>query len=126
MSLTAEQILAADDLKRELVPTPEWGGEVFVVTMTGEERDAFEASCVNGSGGKPDLANFRAKLAARTVCDDNGKLLFTQAEVTALGKKSCSPLDRIADVAARLNYLGEKDVDALVKNSDGAPSADSG
>ena len=42
--LSKEAILAADDLPREKVNVPEWGGEVLVRTMSGTDRDAFEAS----------------------------------------------------------------------------------
>ena len=44
----------------------------------------------------------------------------------ALGGKSGVALDRVVDKASKLNRLGEKDIEAIVKNSDGAPSADSG
>ena len=33
--LTKSQILEADDIKHESVFVPEWGGKVFVQTMTG-------------------------------------------------------------------------------------------
>ncbi len=44
--LTREQILQSDDLPRETVQVPEWGGEVQVRTMTGTDRDAFVASLI--------------------------------------------------------------------------------
>ena len=47
VALTADQILGADDLEMEFVPTPEWANGtpdagVFVRGLTGFERDAFE------------------------------------------------------------------------------------
>ena len=42
--LNREAILAAEDLPRELVEVPEWGGAVYVRALTGAERDQFEAS----------------------------------------------------------------------------------
>ena len=84
--LTAEEILQADDLPKELVEVPEWGGEVYVRTMTGLERDSWEGSIVkmkprrvNGRNiQEPEIifANARAKLLAKVLCDENGKSLF--------------------------------------------------
>ena len=45
--LSKEAILAADDLPREIVSVPEWGGQVCVRTMTGTDRDAFETSLLS-------------------------------------------------------------------------------
>ena len=39
--LSKDAILAADDLPRETVHVPEWGGDVYVRTMSGTDRDAF-------------------------------------------------------------------------------------
>ena len=46
MTLTKDQILEANDLQSESVTVPEWGGDVLVRTMTGADRDAFEASMI--------------------------------------------------------------------------------
>ncbi len=50
--LTKEAILAADDLPRETVLMPEWGGDVYVRTMSGTDRDAFESSLIARDGAK--------------------------------------------------------------------------
>jgi len=115
--LTRDQILSADDLKRETVAVPEWGGDVIVRTMTGTERDAFEASLQGGKGGKLNLANIRARLVSRTAVDDAGARLFTEADIEAVGGKSAAALDRCFAVAQRLNGLSAKDVEDLGKNS---------
>lgn len=119
--LTREAILKAQDLPRELVHVPEWGGEVYVRAMTGTERDAFEASMVvegkNGlKGAHMKLENLRAKLAALTVCDADGQRLFSDKDVEALGQKSAAGLDRVFSVAQRLSGISQKDVEELTKN----------
>ena len=121
MSLTKQQILAADDTKRACLKVPEWGGEVFVRVMSGTERDMFEAEVYgsadrNGSG-KLNLRNVRAKLAALTLCDESGNRLFTDADIVELGKKSAAALDRVFTVAQHLNGFSDKDVEDLAKNS---------
>jgi len=117
--LTKSVILAADDLKREAVPVPEWGGDVFIRSMTGAERDAFENAQIEGRGKdrKVNLANLRARLVAATACDGEGKLLFSKEDAAALGGKSSAALDRCFEVAQRLSRLSREDVEALAKNS---------
>lgn len=125
--LKKQDILAAGDLKTEDVEVQEWGGAVRVRTLTGRERDAFEASLAKGEGRdrKTDLANLRAKLVGLCLVDEKGDRLFEDAEVEMLGAKSAAALDRVFSVAQRLNGLSGEDVEALAKNSGAAPSGDS-
>ena len=118
MLLNKEQILQIEDLPFEDVEIPEWDGMVRVRTMTGTERDAFEESIVDfkNKDRKTNFQNLRAKLVAKTVIDENGNLLFTDEDVIKLGKKSAKALDRIFEVAQRLNGLGQKDIEELTKN----------
>ena len=116
--LTAKDILGADDVCRERVDVPEWGGFLYVQEMTGTARDLYEASViefVNGSF-KQRLDNIRAKLVAVCAVDEDGNLLFKQSQVEALGKKSGKALDRVFAVAQRVNALTDSDVEELAKN----------
>jgi len=125
--LTRDAILGAEDLPRELVEVPEWGGCVYVRALTGTERDAFEASVVEqrGKSTKMNLRNIRAKLVALTVVDEEGTRLFSDADVKLLGQKSAAALDKLFEVAQRLSGLRDEDVEELAKNSDGVLSEDS-
>jgi len=116
--LTGKQILGAVDLPLETVQVPEWGGEVAVTTMTGAQRDAWESANVSGTGrnARVVMANIRARLAAATIVDENGKRVFTDKDAEALGKKSAAALDRVFAVAVRLNGLSEKDIEDLAGN----------
>lgn len=124
--LTRDAILHAEDLPRELVEVPEWGGSVYVRALTGAERDAFEASVVEqrGKSAKMNLRNIRAKLVALTVVGEDGKRLFSDADANLLGEKSAAALDRVFTVAQRLSGLRDEDVEDLAKNSNDL-SADS-
>jgi len=126
MGLSKADILGADDLPKQEVAVPEWGGQVWVRTMTGTERDAFEAALLNGDNKATNLANIRARMATLTVCDDDGGRLFNDDEMAALGAKSAAALDRIFAVAQELNHFGDKDAEDLAGNSGAAPSGDSG
>src|SRR5512139_3678645 len=95
--LTREQILKAADIQTERVAVPEWGGEVLVRGMSGAERDAFEASIVATDGKKTrvEMKNIRARMAALCMVDENGKRLFSQADLDELGMKSAAALNRV-------------------------------
>jgi len=106
--LSREAILQADDLPREAVAVPEWGGELYVRTLTGTERDRLEAS-LQGKKDRVDLENVRARFAVLTICDEQGTRLFTHADISKLGKKSAAALDRVFAVAQRLNGFSDSD-----------------
>ena len=116
--LSKAAILAQDDLVQERLDIPEWGGFVFVRSMTAEERDDFETDLTiqKGDEEKVNMANFRTRLAVRTVCNEKGKKMFTANDIPALAAKSAIPLSKIYTVACRLNGIGKQEVEGLVKN----------
>jgi hypothetical protein len=115
--LSKELILGASDLPIEEVQVPEWAGVVYVKTLKGRERDAFEQSIIDAKKkGGTNLVNVRARLAVRVLTDDKGNRVFTDADADALGEKSGKALDRIFDVAQRLSGIGAKEVAELEKN----------
>lgn len=118
--LSADDILGAEDLKPEPVEVPEWGGTVLVQGMTGTARDQFEAAMLNdklnGIAKDKALENYRARLAAACMVDENGKRLFQGAAVKRLGEKSATALSRVVEVASRLSGLTEDDVEELTGN----------
>lgn len=122
-----EAILSAKDFKLEPVKVADvWpdvpGGVVYVRSMNGNQRDAFEQWCIDcQNAGK--IANARGMLAALTVCDENGVPLFRPEEANVLGMKSAAALDRIFAVAQRINGLTNADVEELEKNSGSGPTA---
>ena len=128
MTLTKDQILEAKDLQSEAVEVQEWGGSVRVRTMTGADRDAFEASLIvtqlDGTR-KPNMTNMRAKLVALTVVDEAGALVFDVTDVDRLSLKSASALERVFTVAQRINGLGAAAEETAAKNSVAGPSAGS-
>ena len=118
MTLTAGEILAADDLVKELVKVPEWGGDLYIKTMSGTDRDSFEDDITKTRGKKVDvnMKNIRARLVVKTACDEGGTLLFTEDQAQALGLKSAKALDRCFSTAQKLNGLSANDVEDLAKN----------
>jgi len=125
MVLSKEQILQADDLKRESVDTPEWGGEVLLRELRGRERDAFEEGSLD-SKRNVMMTNMRARLVAMSAIDEEGERLFTAKEATELGDKSATALNRLFEVCCRLSGITESDVDKLEGNSEATHLEESG
>lgn len=116
--LTRDEILTANDKRSERVDVPEWGGEVIVRSLSGTERDAFEASITERRGRRVDvnLENLRARLVALCVVDEAGQTLFYPSDVALLGEKSASALQRVFNTAQRINGFSDQDVEELTKN----------
>jgi hypothetical protein len=108
MILSKQQILEAQDLRRETITVPEWGGDVIVKTMTGTERNDWQRSLM-GSDGEPDLSGAMPKLLARCLVDEHGARLFEEFDLQALGEKSGAVIERLINVAQRLNGLGREE-----------------
>lgn len=113
MALSAEQILAADDLGLKKVAVKEWGGDVYVRIMSVGERDAYERMWI----GKKEtgVENFRTEYLARVLCDEKGELLFSREQVAGLAKKSGAVMGRLFDEAIKHNNMSEGDIEQLGK-----------
>lgn len=127
--LSREQILEVEDQIVEEVPVPEWGGSVMVRSMSGSERDDFESSIVSlqANGARSmSMKDFRAKIVAFSVVDADGKRMFTEKDVAALGKKNAGALQRIVERALSLSRFTSQDVEELRGNLSSARSGASG
>lgn len=129
--LSREQILGMDDLEREEVFIPEWQGSIFVRVMTGEESGWLEGCSFDEQGevlsAQDRLAHYRGRLAVLTACHADGSSLFVLSDAERLGKKAGKALDRIVEVARRLNRITPEEIETLTKNSvattDAAPGS---
>jgi hypothetical protein len=122
---TKAAILGATHLKTESVDVPEWGDGVSILVseMSGLARDAFYAK---KEAGKVSISESQADLLLATVVDESGALVLDGSDVAALRAQGSAILDRIATVAVRLNGMQPAAVEDAVKNSEAAPSGDSG
>jgi len=126
-ALARDDILSRDDLNIVAVPVPEWGGKVYIKTLTGEQRDAFEQACINRRKAKnPDSRGLKAELVIMAATTEDGKLLFARTDMPALLKKSAPALERLYETAAELSGLTESAAKELEGNSEGDTSDDSG
>lgn len=124
--LNKADILGQQDIVTEDLFVPEWDAWVKVKMMTASERDHFEDSTVTREGKKTtlNLQGIRARLCILCLVDEAGNRMFSDEDEYALGTKSGAAIDRVFTVAQRLNGLRDEDVNALAKNSEGAPAED--
>ena len=113
--LNKNEILDAKDTEYVDLYIEAWKGTVRVSTITGKARDRFETSLLN-SKNKVTTDNIRAKLVASCLVDEQGKLLFSEADIEKLGNKNAKVLDQIFAVAQKLNGIGNAEVEELAKN----------
>ena len=128
--LNRDAILKAQDLRRELVDVPEWGGEVYVRSFTALEREEVEMRSMQmvdiATGSIKDarqMAGLKAWIVARTVVDSDGQRIFSDADMDGLQGKNAGVISRLADVASRLSELG---VEEAEKNSGSRQNDNSG
>jgi hypothetical protein len=121
--LTKDAILEAKDLEVEVVSVPEWGGDVMVRMMTALSRDTYEMFIFKADE-KEQQVNFRARLCSLCICNEKGKLLFTEKDIVKLGEKSAEPVKRIFEVARKLNGIGDGAVEDIEKNLPKTPGED--
>lgn len=113
--LGRDDILAVDDAEIVPVPVPEWGGTVWVRSMTAGERDALETRAYEMRMAKePPAAH--ALTVIFSACDKDGNLLFTEADLPALAKKRGKAMNRILAASQRLNFTSARDIEELAGN----------
>lgn len=130
--LNFDDIVSSNDKTFEDVEVPEWGGSVRIAVMSGTDRDGWELSILKSDnsdrGFGLNIEGFsRVRLISMCLVDEHFNRIFvTKEQVTALGNKSGAVLDRLYEVAQRINGITDEDVEDLEKNSAAAQNGDSG
>lgn len=125
MSLTKDQIFAADDVVILEVEVPEWGGTVRLKAPTAAALDRFEAGQVTRRKISAHMANIRARMAILVCVDADNKPLFTDADEQKLSLKSSVPLNRIWKAAQSWLGVDDEAVEEIAKNSQETGGGDS-
>ena len=104
-------------LPRETVHIAELGGDVIVQGLTGKQRDAFEASCIQTKGSRRtlNLVDSRAKLVMLSVINPDGSRMFQSSDVAQLSAMPAFIVDRLFSVAQRLSGITEQEIEDLGK-----------
>lgn len=116
MHLTREQILAAQDLRREVVNVPEWGGSITVTELTEAEYEDFVASA--------DPKTRNAAFVALCITNDAGERLLSKDDVEALRKKSPRVISRLRAACMRVNALDKDAAEDAAKKSEPSTGTD--
>lgn len=114
--LTAEQILAAEDLRYETVKVPEWGGDVRIRSLTGDELEEHDKALWAVKQTEGATIQQMARMVAWCAVDGDGARLFDVEHVEKLGRKNGRALRRIFNAAAELNILTEESAEKLRGN----------
>lgn len=121
MALSKAKILAARDVKlSDPVAVPEWGGDVYIKTLSGTERDAFEEAY-----SEQKMKAFRVRFLVLTLADESGERLFSDADIPALSDKSSIVINRLFEKAWSHNAFTNEAVESLGNGSPTAPSGSS-
>lgn len=101
-----DKLVTADDDRVEKVTIPEWDDVTFEVRpITVESRNRLLTEL-----GSDDA--YYALVIACTFDPETGEPAFTTADVDTLKRQSPRPLDRILEVASRLNGLTDDAVES--------------
>lgn len=126
-SLTKQQILnSTGDIKFDNIKVPELAdgdpdAYIRIKTMSAKVRDIWDASNIitdakDPKNSKVNMANYRARLCAMCICDDDGNLLFNMEEVEALSEKSSVAIQRVYEGCLSLNQININAVEDAEKN----------
>lgn len=109
--LSANEILEADDIQYEIVDVPEWGGAVRLKTMDTATAMAF------GAASEGEKAQLLPRMLALSAVDEGGELLFSEAAVEKLARRSFRALNRLQDAMMEINGLKEMAAAEASKNA---------
>lgn len=122
VATTKDDILKADDVVMEAIEVPAWDCIVYIREMGGTARERWETRASESN----DTIGAIGRLLIEVICDQEGRLLFGEDDVNAIGEKACGPLIMLFEKACELNTLTAAEVDELAGNSASDPNGVSG
>lgn len=106
-----EQIKAANVRKPLKVHVKEWNLDVYVKVMTVGDRDAWELGWIDmRNKGVASFPNFRAFYLIRTLCDEHGVRIWSDAEMADVSELDGRIMAELFDVAQKHNKITEADL----------------
>lgn len=123
-ALTAETIFSVQDIKRERLDIEEWGGYIWIHSLSSASHEKLVQSCMRGAGASKtfDMIGYQSKLAVLCARDDDGARIFGDEHVDRLGAKASGPISRIATKAQELSGFGPGAIEKAKGNLEQTPS----
>lgn len=115
-------ILGADDLPTETVDVPEWGQKIRLRGLTAAEKDGYVSQVTDMGSGQIKWRNATALLVARSIVDEGGERVFSDADAKELGEKSASAIAPLFEAAMRLSKFTKEDIEESVRDFEPAQS----
>ena len=100
------KIQEADDESFEDVDVPEWGVKLRVSSLTSKERGRYLKQAYDPKTESIDWERIMTSLVIACATDpESGERIFTSTDEAWLQGKSAAAVDRVFEVAQRLNKL---------------------
>jgi hypothetical protein len=115
--LSRDQIAGIQDLKSEVVPIPEWSGDVTVMEFNGATRAELDKRFKEAKDKDEKNLPLLCWMVVVSVVDGQGQRMFKPEDVEMLVGKNMKPILRIVKVVKRLNALDDLSVEDEAKNS---------
>lgn len=104
--LSKQSVLSVDDFQYDVVPCPEWGGEMRVRGLT-----AAEQSLIYKRYNEGKTEDFDVLVCIMGCVDENGERIFDNNDKDILRSKAFTVVDRIAKKI--ISLTGESDPEAI-------------
>lgn len=130
-----DRILKSEDLERETLDVPAWGGEVLIRELTGFERDKLTDSYIDAQVADPanpgELKqtipeNYRALICQMCIIDSDGSQIFSEADIEALQRKSARTIDFVSQAITSLSKMQGVVIEADIEDFIDGQSDDGG
>lgn len=117
MSLSIDEILAADDLKPAEINVPQWGGTVFVRKLSALEAIRLSGELRKIDGDTSQSTQERLVVALATyLSNEQGQPLATIEQARAIAAKSAMAVNLIVEAGHRLNSVDTPAAENAAKN----------
>lgn len=125
--LTIDAILAADDLGKEIMDMPEWGGKVLVYGISGAARDFLADRYVNNVEETTSTgANFQRAMVAYGLLGPSADRDEVTRVAEGLAMKAPGSVGRIFQKVMELSGIGPNRIEEVTKALKDDPSGKHG
>jgi hypothetical protein len=108
-----EKISKAKNLPTESLEIPEWTETVWFRPMTGAQQERLQKF----NDANESKVMLRARIVAYTLCEEDGTPIYPDdKDVVEVNKFTGPVLDRLLEVAMRVNLLTPESREELAKN----------